>query len=81
LYSHMDITGGTLILSGDRVDRINGFIGDGYITTEYGSTDLLNVSYDSNTGFTSVIAIPEASTLALGALGLLGLMGIRRRNR
>lgn len=79
LLSHMDITGGTLILSGDREELVKGYIGDGYITTAYGGTELLNVSYDSNTGFTSVTAIPESSTLA--ACCLLGLLSISRRRR
>jgi T5SS/PEP-CTERM-associated repeat protein len=79
LLSHLDITGGTLVLGGDRVGLVNGHIGNGYITTAYGGTELLNVAYDSITGFTTVTAIPESSTLA--AFGLLGLISISRRRR
>ena len=45
----------TLILSGDRVNRVNGFIDAGYLTG-YGSSDLLNVVYDSGTDRTIVTA-------------------------
>jgi T5SS/PEP-CTERM-associated repeat protein len=79
LLSHMDITGGTLVLSGDKVGLVNGYIGAGYLTTAYGGTELLNVVYDANTGFTSVTAIPESSTLAV--YSLLGLISISRRRR
>lgn len=75
LLSHLDITGGKLILSGDQVGRVNGFIDSGNLTTAYGDRDLLHVDYDSDTNLTTVTAQPGitfpawiAGTFAHGTL-------------
>jgi len=78
----IDITGGTLIIEGDRISdgverSIMAFIDDGRIAG-YGGAGTLNVNYDiTNPGKTTLTAVPEPATICRLALGGLGL--IRRR--
>jgi glycoprotein endo-alpha-1,2-mannosidase len=52
----MDITTGTLIVNGDSVMKINGYISSGWITA-YGGSGTVNVDYDvTNPGKTTVAA-------------------------
>lgn len=81
LLSHMDITDGTLVLSGDWRTQIDGFIANGYLTTAYGNNDLIVAAFDPDASLTTITAIPEASTLAIAAFGILGLVGIGRRRQ
>jgi hypothetical protein len=63
LLAHLDITGGKLVLTGNQVNRINGFIDTGNLTTAYGDSDLLHVDYHSDTDVTTVTA--ESATFRL----------------
>jgi hypothetical protein len=69
LLSHMDITDGTLVLSGDRVGMVNGSIDAGRLTTAYGGGCLLNVVYDSGTNLTTVTAGPASTGFEVWASG------------
>jgi T5SS/PEP-CTERM-associated repeat protein len=69
VLSHMDITDGTLVLSGNRVDQVNGFIDAGYLTTAYGGGCLLNVVYDSGTDLTTVTAGAASDAFEVWASG------------
>jgi hypothetical protein len=52
----MDITAGTLIITGDKVSLINGYVTSGWITA-YDGSGTVNVSYDTpNAGKTTVTA-------------------------
>ncbi|MDD5134417.1 MAG: hypothetical protein PHP01_03275 [Phycisphaerae bacterium] len=58
----MDITTGTLIISGDVTTAINGYVTGGQITA-YAGTGTVNVDYNtSNPGKTTVTASPPASS-------------------
>jgi len=73
----MDITAGTLILEGNDTPTISGYIANGWLTG-YGNEDDIMYDYNvTNTGKTTVWAVPEPATICLFGLGALGL--IRRR--
>jgi len=76
----MDITGtGQLIIDGDETPAIIGYIGNGWLTG-YGSEDDILYDYNvTNTGKTTVWAVPEPATICFLAIGAFGL--IRRRRR
>jgi T5SS/PEP-CTERM-associated repeat protein len=69
VLSRMDITDGTLILSGNRVGQVNGFIDAGYLTTAYGGGCLLNVAYDPGSDRTTVTAGPASNGFEVWASG------------
>ena len=73
-----DITGGTLILEGDAVATIDGYVGSGHLTG-YGGAGTISRSFDGSN--TTVTAIPEPGSLTLAALGLLSLVACGRRRR
>jgi hypothetical protein len=59
---NLDITGGTLILDGDKRTKVNGYIAGGLITA-YGGLETASVSMDydiSNAGKTTVIACAQS---------------------
>ena len=72
----LDITLGSLLVSGDKVADIQDYIASGLITGYGGQGEVLT-HYDSGLDKTVVTAIPEPATIAL--LGLGGLSLLRRR--
>ena len=73
--AHLDIRNdGTLIIAGDRVDLVNGFVTSGWITG-YDVSSQVSVVLDGTN--TVVTAIPEPTTITL--LGLGGLALLRRK--
>jgi hypothetical protein len=76
--STVDITGGTMVLVGDRRGGVNYYLGTDQITA-YGNTDdsLVSVVYDTGTNLTTVTAIPEPASLVL--LGISGTLLMMKR--
>ncbi|MCE5187171.1 MAG: PEP-CTERM sorting domain-containing protein [Planctomycetaceae bacterium] len=75
--AYMDITGGKMIITGDRSEVISTYISNGWLTG-YGSEDDIRFDFDvTNAGKTTVWAVPEPATMCLMAAGLLGV--IRRK--
>lgn len=75
----MDIRAGTLILDGDRREKVLAYIQAGLMTA-YGGASGGEVRYDydiANAGKTTVTAIPEPATVLL--IGLGGFALIRRK--
>lgn len=72
----VDLCGGTLKMSGDKVVSLGTYIANDFITA-YGDSDdtKLEVTYDGS--YTYVTAIPEPATLVL--MGLGGILSFRRR--
>ena len=70
---NMNITGGRLILNGDKTNTISTYIANGWITG-YGSEDDVYYDYNITTpGKTTIWAVPEPTTICLLGAGLLGL--------
>jgi hypothetical protein len=74
---HLYITGGTLVLNGDKTSVINPLIG-GVITTTNAGGSIMDV-YNASTGKTTVWATPEPATVCLLGLGAMAL--IRKNKR
>jgi hypothetical protein len=73
----IDITGGVLKLIGNDTAVVNGFITAGKIITSL-ENGTIQVSYDSGTNRTTVLAIPEPATICLLGFGVLGLFGRKK---
>jgi hypothetical protein len=74
---HLYITGGMLVLNGDKTGMINPLIGSVITTTNVGGS-IMDV-YDAGTGKTTVWATPEPATVCLLGLGAMGLLRRKRK--
>lgn len=79
--SILDIAGGQVVITGDRVSSVDAFIAAGKITG-YGGAGTVERVFDSGANTTTLIAaVPEPATLGLLCLGLLGAVAVRSRRR
>jgi hypothetical protein len=71
----LNFGGGTLVLPGDQISKVNGYFGNGYITSDLGG---VSVTYD-DVNTTIIGVIPEPATLGLVAVFGGAILFMRRR--
>ena len=67
--------GGTVTVGGNRVTDANNYFAAGRIGSDLGA---IQATFDSGSNVTTIIGIPEPSTLLLGAFAALGFLRRRR---
>ena len=76
----VDISGGKLRISGNRISTVEDWIESDFLVAYNGSSNYnLESTYDGTYTWVEAVIVPEPATLAL--LGFGSLLAIRRRNR